>query len=81
MYNKSEIFKRAHYLFRTLSIYKTFGEALTVVWQSTIKRVKAANKRSAELKNYRSFAKPSVMIQPNLSEVYTNQRPGAYTGD
>lgn len=81
-YNKSEIFKRAHYLFRTCkSLYKTFGQALTDVWQSAIKKVKVVNERANELKIYRSYPKATSMIQADLTSEYANKPSNYYTGD
>jgi hypothetical protein len=81
-YNKSEIFTRAHYLFRTCkSLYKTFGEALSDVWQSAIKKLKESKKRALELKNYKEFNKPTVAIQPDLSEYYSNKPANYNFGD
>lgn len=81
-YNKSEIFTRAHYLFRTCkSLYKTFGQALSDVWQSAIKKVKATTKRVIELNNYRQSAKPTIATQPDLSNEYSNKANNYYYGD
>jgi len=81
-YNKSEIFTRAHFLFRTCkSMYKTFGEALSDVWQSAIKKVKEASKRAKELKVYREFPKATSMAQPNLSNEYSNKSANYNFGD
>jgi len=54
-------------------MYKTFGEALSDVWQSAIKKVKEANKSAKELKTYREFPKATSMAQPNLSNEYKRE--------
>ena len=75
-YNKSEIFKRAHWLFRTCkSLYKTFVQALSDAWKSAIKKVSIARNRDKELKNYIEYPKAIAMTQQNLSEYY-NVKPG-----
>lgn len=80
-YNKSEIMKEAHKLYKECKRYnRTFGSCLKQVWASAKAMVRLAEQREAFRKELEARrAKSNIVLKHvGMSSLYAN---GAYSGD
>lgn len=78
-YNKSEIMKSAHTLYKECKQYgRTFGSCLKQAWASAKNMVRLAEQRAAFQKQMEERKHNVVLSHVGMSSLYANR---AYSGD